>query len=297
MNTPPVSPPVPQTDVAVRKGIVSLVVGIVVIICIVGIASRMELTGTEVNSLLENARWECILPGWLLMCVAIIALGYRWKALIHPKHKTSGLFLACPLTAAILLNYAMPGPVGELTSAWFAHKKYGLPYEDALASGVAARLFGLCTAALGSGLIWFLFSMPVPEQVEVLLQSGVFGLTLGGLALLLLIHRPDLILSRVERLQSRLSPQGFVAKILGVMGSFLQALVRTGQLGGNNSLSNSHICLGNRSVGWKSLFMGIFLVWFGAFPDLFGRHHFGIWNHRFHGVDWFDLYPLHRHNL
>jgi uncharacterized membrane protein YbhN (UPF0104 family) len=123
------------------------------------------------------------------MCSALLALGVRWKILIDGgTKKPNSLFLTAALCSALLLNYAIPGPFGEVAAAWFVHRRYSISMVDALVSGTAARLLGLATAALGTIVLWH-WTEAEPSLLSMI-QAVVMGVGIGFVLLCLLMFLP-----------------------------------------------------------------------------------------------------------
>ncbi len=182
------------------RGMASSALGLGVVVLAVVLVSRTELGQGAAQDLLERARWERALLASLLMSAAFFFMGLRWRSLMPPGHRPPALGLTAILLAGLLLNYAFPGPVGELGAAWFAHRRYGLPLADSLASGVAARVVGLATAALVAMGVWLLVDLPVPEGYDRWVAVSALGIGAGGALLALLAARP----APWQRLASRL---------------------------------------------------------------------------------------------
>lgn len=135
----------------------------------------------------ENIQWGWLFLGWLCMCSALIALGKRWQVLLH-EYAIDNQFLTAALLTALLLNYAIPGPFGEVAAAWFVHKRYQIPLEKGLVTGTAARLIGLATAAVGVLLVWS--QVDVSKDIETLLYIVVVGVGIGFGVLVVLMFVP-----------------------------------------------------------------------------------------------------------
>ena len=101
-----------------------------------------------------------------LMSCAFIFMSLRWISLmptkeIHPPiFPTTGI-----ICAGLLLNYAVPGPVGESASAWFVHQKYEIRLSDSLASGLSARFIGLLSSMIVGVLLWYFCVVSIPEKI------------------------------------------------------------------------------------------------------------------------------------
>ena len=108
---------------AIKKG-VWWGIGTIFVLVAVVVTIQLSSLGEKVSDL--SIRWGWLFLGWILMCSALVALGQRWRILIvdNQQHPPQGLFLTASLCAGLLLNYAIPGPFGELAAAWFVHKRY-----------------------------------------------------------------------------------------------------------------------------------------------------------------------------
>ena len=160
--------------------------------------SQSNLGEEAVADLLTRARPEYLVLSWATISAAFFFMGLRWRALMPPPFRPPAAGLSALICAGLLLNYAVPGPFGELGAAWFAHKRYRLPVADALASGVAARLVGLATAALMGVVVWALVPLPTPEAdtelihtARKLVEVATVVIGIGGVALFALAIRPQ----------------------------------------------------------------------------------------------------------
>ena len=126
--------PTPAVDVeqlrsAAKKGIVTLIMVVAAVGLVVLGLSRSELAGADIAALLDEAR-----PAYLLTAIATMSLGYwflalRWRALMPTEEPIAVMPLAGVLVVAKLLNYAIPGPVGEVAAAMMAARRTGLSAE------------------------------------------------------------------------------------------------------------------------------------------------------------------------
>lgn len=177
---------------AVRSGLISagLAVGAVVLV-LLGLA-RTDVGAAAARDLMGRMNPPALLAAAGLMSLAFVAMALRWRALMPRGHRPPAAGLTAIILAGLLLNYAVPGPFGELGAAWFAHRRYGVPLGGSLASGVTARLVGLATAALTAALIWLAVDLPIPDGYDAIIgaAAGVSGL--GGLALAAMASRPSL---------------------------------------------------------------------------------------------------------
>jgi uncharacterized membrane protein YbhN (UPF0104 family) len=170
---------------AILLGIIS----ILVIVVVLGIL----YTFTEFHNILHykfvHIKWISLTSGWLFMVLAIYILGFRWKALLPNNPTISGHFLGRCLSAGLLLNYAIPGPFGEMVGAYFVNKRSQIPISEALAAAVVSRIIGLFTAALGGvGCYIILPPMKLLPQVLHVLMFGILG---GAVFLILILLVPQ----------------------------------------------------------------------------------------------------------
>lgn len=183
---------------AMRRGLWSIALGVVLIGLALLAVSKSEL-GAEAFDDLRNASHPALLGlSWGIISMAFLFMGLRWRALMPPPHRPPALGLTSIVCAGLLLNYAVPGPFGELGAAWFANKRYRVPLADALATGVAARLIGLATSALMAVLVWLFVELPPPSEDTALLHManqliplGALTVGVGGILLFALALRPS----------------------------------------------------------------------------------------------------------
>lgn len=195
------------------KGLGSSALGLGAVLLALLVVTRSELGRQALGDLLERARWERVAAAFALMSAAFYFMALRWRSLMPPGYRPPALGLTAMLLAGLLLNYAFPGPVGELGAAWFARRRYGLPMADALASGVAARVVGLATSALLALGIWLGFDLPVPEGYDRWVALSALAIGLGGLLLGLLAALPrfwqrvaSALLARLARVDALRGP-------------------------------------------------------------------------------------------
>ncbi|MEC8424678.1 MAG: lysylphosphatidylglycerol synthase transmembrane domain-containing protein, partial [Myxococcota bacterium] len=198
---------------AVRRGLVSAGLVVACLVLVLAGLTRTDIGAAAAGDLLVRIDPLFLLGAAGLMSLAFVAMALRWRALMPRGHHPPTAGLTAIILAGLLLNYAVPGPFGELGAAWFAHKRYGVPIGDSLASGVTARLVGLATAAFVAAGIWAVFELPVPEGYDAIVgaAAGVSGL--GGLALAAMASRPLWWKSLARSLSARAPAIGPVPRI------------------------------------------------------------------------------------
>lgn len=163
---------------------------------------QQDWISSEIWFSIQQSNLGLLSFGWFLMCFAIFILGYRWKALLPETAGISGVFLGTSLGGALLLNYAIPGPFGELVAGWMLKRRYGTSIAAGLTAGGVARLLGLLTAALGTLGLWFFVELSLAET-RFLLWGLVLGISLGTGLLLALFFLPEKMLSLLRNNDSK----------------------------------------------------------------------------------------------
>ena len=135
---------------------------------------------------LDRIHWPTLLLGWTFMVGTMGILGLRWRILL-PTTTASRSFFAATLSSGLLVNYALPGPMGEIMGAWLLEKEDQTPLSIGITSSMLARLIGLLTAALGAIGLWSFVTVDIPS-VQWLLQLLIFGIAAGALLLILLMR-------------------------------------------------------------------------------------------------------------
>jgi uncharacterized membrane protein YbhN (UPF0104 family) len=170
-------------------GLVSLL-----LITILVVVLYLTVAHSYIGNTFNNIDLVLLCFGWLNMVVAILVLGYRWKALLPQHDSVSGHFLGMCLAGALLLNYAVPGPFGEFAAAWFLHRKSSVSLPLGLASIAVGRIIGLACAAFGATMCWFFFTPSSKEEVRWLIHSLVIAILIGFVLLLALFTLPTKLL-------------------------------------------------------------------------------------------------------
>lgn len=191
----PASPPFSSQTArrGLRRGLWTIAgIGVAIALGVLAL-SRTEVGATALAQLWQQAHTGRLLAAFGVMTLAFFFMGLRWRALMPrapgaPLPPAGGLMAI--ICAGLLLNYALPGPLGELGAAWFASRRYGVPLAASLASGVAARLVGLAVAAVTAAGVWLVADLPVPPEYHRLVGAAVVLIGLGGAVLAALVARP-----------------------------------------------------------------------------------------------------------
>jgi uncharacterized membrane protein YbhN (UPF0104 family) len=212
----------------VGRGLLSAGLGLVVLVLVAAAVARTELGSDALLDLWARARPAPILGAVGLMSLAFAFMALRWRALLPPGSCAPVAGLTAIICSGLLLNYAVPGPFGEVGAAWLAHRRYRLDFAAALAASVAARLIGLATAAFLAVTVWSLGDLPVPASAERVVAAAALVLAVGGAGLVALAALPRVWKTLSARIAARLALPGragrWVARLDAAVASLADAL-------------------------------------------------------------------------
>ncbi|MFT5683821.1 MAG: uncharacterized membrane protein YbhN (UPF0104 family) [Myxococcota bacterium] len=216
---------------AIRRGLLTIAVSVVLLgVCVFAVA-QSDLGREAIHDLITRARPGYLVISWVSISAAFFFMGLRWRALMPPEHKPPAAGLSALICAGLLLNYAVPGPFGELGAAWFAERRYRVPLADALASGVAARLVGLSTAAVMGVMVWAVVPLPAPEAsgeiihtARRLVEVATVVIGIGGVALFALAVRPGWWASLSSLILGRFRSESRLGQLAGRLDDAVVAL-------------------------------------------------------------------------
>ncbi|MFZ5482443.1 MAG: lysylphosphatidylglycerol synthase domain-containing protein, partial [Myxococcota bacterium] len=146
-------------------------------------ASSSQLTAGAVRDVLARAQPAVLVAAVTSMTTGLVFLALRWRAMMPDPRGVTVLPLTGIFTIGTLLNYALPGPVGEVVAAAMAGKRWGMPAETALAASVHARFIGLAVAGTVAGVLFLTTEMPVPEGMSRWVGAATFAIAGGAIAL------------------------------------------------------------------------------------------------------------------
>jgi len=178
---------------------ISGVVGLLVVVLVTISVGHAHIDLDKLIAIAERAQLLPLALSLVVMSIAFLFLGMRWASLFPAPHKPPGTGLAVILCAGLLLNSALPGPVGEFGSAWFAHKRYKTPLGMSLAAGLGARIIGMIMAALAALACWIWARPPVPAAYATPIEATAIVVGLMGLGLVAVLIRPQ-IMAQVSKL-------------------------------------------------------------------------------------------------
>ncbi len=180
----------PETGRALRAGLASGVLGLVLVVLVTVAVGRSHIDIAALKAIAGRTRVSLMVLSLGVMSVAFLFLGMRWRTLFPPPNRPSGVGLSAILCAGLLLNSALPGPVGELGSAWFAHKRYRVSLGTSLASGIGARIIGMLVAATAAFICFVWSSPPVPEAYRGGIEITAMLVGCMGVGLIVVIMNP-----------------------------------------------------------------------------------------------------------
>lgn len=219
---------------ALRRGLWMLG-GLLLALALAGAAlARTDLGQQAAAELIERTRPPLLIASLAVMSLGMLFVALRWRALI-PDHAPPALGLTAIACSALLVNYALPGPVGELAAAGLARRRYGVPASTALAASLYGRFIGLGMAGLGTGLLWISGTLPVPPRAEQLVGVAAALIALGALLGALLALRPRRLYRLSAATAGRLArrsgrPGRWAGQLHAGVGSLVGALERIGHL-------------------------------------------------------------------
>lgn len=145
---------------------------------------------------LDTIDWPLLFLGWGFMVGTMWILGLRWRVLLSDT-TASRSFFGASLSAGLLINYALPGPMGEIMGGWLLKREDNTPIITGLTASTLARLIGLFTAAIGSVMLWWWVNIEL-SIAKMALQVLILGIGCGGLLLIALSVQAEKIADRVQ---------------------------------------------------------------------------------------------------
>ena len=254
-----------DTTHAIRRGITVALFWLAILVLLSLALLRWVVDTEGVDTLLRLRAEVRLLPlfaGTLLMFGGILFMGFRWQALLPRAEGVSGFVLAAIVASGMLLNVALPGPVGEVAAAALVQRRYGIEAPLALAASLHGRFVGLATSALLAFLVWLFVPLPVAPESAPLVAGAAVVVAVGAIMLGVVAIRPGVLLfwsdislawvarrrwGRVSLLASRLER---------LVRQFVEALAQLGRNVGRAHLMAMFWCL----CGVVSVVSGVWLA-------------------------------------
>jgi hypothetical protein len=134
-----------------------------------------------------------LIAGILMMSAGMVFIGLRWRSLIPDGEHIPTAGISGIVCAGLLLNQALPGPVGELAAAMMVKARYGVKTTLALAANIHARFIGLAVVGFLAATVWTMSSLPVPPEHQNKLEIATQIITLGAILLTIVSVFPKII--------------------------------------------------------------------------------------------------------
>ncbi len=217
----------------------------------------------------EGANLSLLVAGCGLMTVGLVFLAARWLALMPTSLNVQLIPLTAILVTGTLLNYALPGPVGEFVAAGMAARRWKLPPEQTFAAGVHARFVGLALAGVVALSLFLLADMPVPQGYQTGVGTATAMVAAGGVVLFVLSSRPALLRGAGRWIFALpLWPARLVQTLQPRCDALADALATVGNLGFSRYAVASAWALGGHACVVGGI--GIVAMGLGATPNLAG---------------------------
>jgi uncharacterized membrane protein YbhN (UPF0104 family) len=222
------APSASTLNAAMRKGVVSgLLLLLALILLVVGL-SKTDIGAADIAALREAADLKLILLAIATMSLGFWFLALRWRALMPTDAHIPAMPLAGILVIAKLLNYAIPGPMGELAAAVFAARHTKLPAEATFAAGIHGRVIGLVASGVVAGIVFLAFPLPIEDWLSPWIRGAAVAALVCASGLGLASFRPKIIAWFADRLLGW-TPR--MAKVHASAHRFADALGSIGRIG------------------------------------------------------------------
>ncbi len=150
----------------------------------------MNLGTDSLETITARINYGPLALALVVLVGGIVLLAFRWRALIVEREKVRILPLTGALLVGSLLNFALPGPVGEVAAAALAARHSGISASSALAAGVHARFVGLGAAGLSALILVTFGTLPVDEALLRWVYLATVLIAGSSLTLLALSFHP-----------------------------------------------------------------------------------------------------------
>ncbi|MDP2307036.1 MAG: lysylphosphatidylglycerol synthase transmembrane domain-containing protein [Pseudomonadota bacterium] len=191
-------------------------------------AASSDLTEAAVRAIWRRSDPRALVIAFAMMTTGLCFLALRWRAMMTERDGVAVLPLTGLLVVGTLLNYALPGPVGEFAAAALAGRRFGIRPEMAFAAGIHARFIGLALAGACSAVLFATTDMPVPDGIHGWIGVATLAIGGGAVALGVLSAYPAVLREGSARTIGRIPPlRGLHASVERLAAS-LQAVGRLG---------------------------------------------------------------------
>ena len=191
-------------------------------------AASSDLTGDAVRTVLRRSDPRVFVVAFAMMTGGLCFLALRWRALMPQREGVAVLPLTGIFTIGTLLNYVLPGPVGEFAAAAMVSRRFRVPAETAFAASLHARFIGLAVAGSVSAALFLTTDMPVPDGTRRWIGAATAVIAGGAVALGVLSAHPAVLEAISDRTVGRVP---FLAGLHASVVRLARALHATGSLG------------------------------------------------------------------
>jgi hypothetical protein len=213
---------------AARRGLLVASGFVVVSIALVALGLTVADRASEAQQLLDRVNPASLVAGAVLMSCGPLCLAARWRALFPPNVRAPLAPLTTLLLVGTLLNYALPGPVGEFVAAALAARRFGLTAEAAFAAGLLARFVGLGLAGSFALLLLLSGAVPLPPDYATWMKAAT-GLVACSAVVLAVLGAWPRVLHRLSELT--VARFRLLAGLHRSIGRFAEALHALGSIG------------------------------------------------------------------
>lgn len=220
-------------DKALRKGQFIVICFIAVLVITVFAFWNLKIDAKSFSDIWQTTNPVLLSVALLLISMSLPFVALRWRAL-YPKQikeKANPFFLTGVLSAAFVLNVALPGPVGEFLCAGMVKQRYKMPFTTGLATLIVSRVIGLGSAAAIAGIMFFLFPFSIQSEWKSALWVVTIILGLGGVGLYSMVIWPHLFQQLLQFFAKRLPSYKLITKLFAVANEVLLALSDTANRG------------------------------------------------------------------
>lgn len=189
------------------------------------VAAAVVTVWTDQGEVVLALAHRVSVPG-LLLAAAVMSLGpaclaARWRSFFPQEARAPIGPLTVVLLVGTMLNYALPGPVGEFVGASMAAKRFGLSAEAAFAAGIHARFVGLGLSGLAALILVESGLVPLPEGTGPWIRTATIIIGSGTVVLAVLSAFPKHFQQLTDATLGRFA---FLAKLHASVTRFVIAL-------------------------------------------------------------------------
>jgi uncharacterized protein (TIRG00374 family) len=244
-----------NTQHVVKRGLKRAIGGLLILSLLAIATVRLLGDPDKVRALWQKTDLGGLVFATLVISCAVFFMALRWRALFSKAdaERAPLLGLSAVLCTGLLLNIALPGPVGELAAAAMVQQRYGVAASSALAATVLARFIGLGTAALVAGLCWWQGDLTLSPHTQTSMGVILVVILAGALTLWVMALRPDWmgristhVLGRFQRWPRLAQP---ASKLSALTNHFATALSDLGRPDARHLIATFWSIMGHLCVG------------------------------------------------